>query len=388
MKYISIIFILLLAISAVQPVYATDETSFNQNRNTEAFNTLTITAESVEDIRQEFGLNLIIPAGLQILWEREMGTVIFSGTAANKVVTPFSPTFSADGYTINIPLNADFTVGQTLTIDGLKVRTYDKEMSNRSLGLDVDGDEISDRAIHLFRIKDISRTDFIPPYDPEDFQAVYNAESNHVELSWKNPPDYDLNQMNLWRNLTRDGNTSEQYVTSSLFEEYTDSNIQLGDSVTYLLWASDNNGNLTGTLETTVSISAEEEPEEPPAEEEPVEDAEPVESEEVDEELAGLERLYNYYNGRYQIKCLAAIANPASSACLWAKINLVYAQEKLNRFDADVSLSEHDLYLMALRVRWPESRYQTKCVEAETPDKTCSALGKSLERIHYFIDGE
>ena len=373
MKYISTIFILLLAMSAVQPAYATDETSFNQNRNTEAFNTLTITAESVEDIRQEFGLNLIIPASLPILWERETGTVLFSGTAADKVVTPFSPTFSDDGYTMNIQLNADFTVGQTLIIDGLKVRTYDKEISNRSLWLDVDGDEISDRAIHLFRINDTTRTDFIPPYDPEDFQAVYNEENDRVELSWKNPPDYDLNQMNLWRDITRDGKINEQYVTSGMFEDYLDYNIQMGDQITYRLWGGDDNGNLTSTLEATVSISAEEEP---PVEEEP------------DAELADLERLYNYYNVRYQIKCLAPTANLTSSACLWAKINLVYAQEKLNQFDVDVSLSEHDLYLMALRVRWPESRYQTKCVEAETPDKTCSALGKSLERIHYFIDEE
>ncbi len=379
MKYIATIFILLLAISAVQPAYAADETSFNQNRNTEAFNTLTITAESDEDIRQEFGLNLIIPAGLPILWERETGTVVFSGTAADKVVTPFSPTLSADGYIMNIQLNADFTVGQTLIIDGLKVRTYDRNTSNRSLVLDVDRDEISDRTIHLFRINDTARTDFIPPYDPEDFQAVYNAESNRVEFSWKNPPDYDLNQMNLWRDLTRDGKTSEQYVTSGMFEDHIDYNIQTGDQITYRLWGGDDNGNLTVTLEKTVSISTGEQPEEPPAEP-PAED--------VDEELAELERLYNYYNVRYQIKCLAATANLTSSACLWAKINLVYTQEKLNQLDVDVSLSEHDLYLMSLRVKWPEARYQTKCAEAETPDKTCPALGKSLKRIHYFIDEE
>ena len=112
--------------------------------------------------------------------------------------------------------------------------------------------------------------------------------------------------------------------------------------------------------------------------------AEPELTEE--EEIAELNRLYNYYQVRHEIRCIGPSAIPKGSLCLWAKIDLVYTQEKTSQSDVLISLYEKDLYLMALRVKWPEMRYQTKCIEASVPDKTCKALGESLKRIHYFID--
>jgi hypothetical protein len=76
-----------------------------------------------------------------------------------------------------------------------------------------------------------------------------------------------------------------------------------------------------------------------------------------------------------------------NSACLWARIDLVYAQQITGEeLVAGVALTDRDLELMALRRQWPEARYEENCTLADTPASYCSALGKALDRISYFLD--
>ena len=170
---------------------------------------------------------------------------------------------------------------------------------------------------------------------------------------------------------------------SSIFtEEYIDEDIQVGDSIDYKIYAKDkrNDGEyFTLTVNVTPIGEETEEPAEEPAEEPVVEPT---------DELDQLASLLNYYKVRYNIKCMRngipALQN--DSACLWARIDLVYAQEKLGKSDIDTSITDYDITLMSNRLKYPEQRYQTNCVESETPADYCSALGKAIDRIHYFIE--
>lgn len=76
------------------------------------------------------------------------------------------------------------------------------------------------------------------------------------------------------------------------------------------------------------------------------------------------------------------------SACLWARIDLVYTQNTLSEEDVDTELTDWDLELMEKRLKYSEARYVDNCEEAEEPASYCSALGKALNRVHYFIDEE
>jgi len=76
-----------------------------------------------------------------------------------------------------------------------------------------------------------------------------------------------------------------------------------------------------------------------------------------------------------------------NSACLWARIDLVYAQEVTGQVKVEgLALSARDLELMALRRQYPEARYQDNCVAAKVPASYCPALGKAVDRISYFLD--
>ncbi len=380
--------ILILLMLAAVPVYAEDTTRFRQNQNTEFFNTINITAYGEGEILSAYDVRLILPTEGPILWGRDISEVVFGGSAAEKAIMPFNPSFSEDGRIITIPIENDFLSGETLTINGLKAKTYDKEI-NQSVGLDLNGDGIFDRGAHLFFITSTSVRDLISTYDPANFEATYSIEDNSVQLTWNNPPDYDFNQANLTKFITRVGKTSElqRPLGFGQINNFLDtSDLQEGDVIRYVLTAVDHYGNLSNELEQVITIGEEviEEPVAPEPTPEPETPSEPEESD--DPEINLVSRLFNYYNVRYQIKCLAATANATSSACLWSKIDMVYAQELLFRSDVDVSLSDRDLYLMALRVKWPEARYQTNCIEAVEPANTCPALERSLKRIHYFID--
>lgn len=380
----------ILLIGSVSFVYAAEQvTPFRQNFNTQVFNPIEITASTNESISATHDIRLMLPTGGPILWEKDNLLVEFSGTASEKMGSISELSFSEDMRTVVLPVEIDFLANETLIISNLKVRTYNQEFT-RMLGMDVDGDGISDSDIHLIKINNSDVYDFIPPYDPYNFEAVYDIQNKNVQLSWKNPPDYDFNQINLSKFITRIGKSAEfeRPVTTGQWVSYLDTaDIQDGDVIRYVLFATDHYGNQSNKIEATVTIGEEEavEPDHEPAD---TDEPEPTpETEESDDpEIDLVSRLFNYYNVRYQIKCLAATANATSSACLWSKIDMVYAQELLNRSDVDVSLSAHDLYLMELRVKWPEARYQTNCIEATAPAKSCPALERSLKRIHYFID--
>jgi hypothetical protein len=76
-----------------------------------------------------------------------------------------------------------------------------------------------------------------------------------------------------------------------------------------------------------------------------------------------------------------------NSACLWARIDLIYAQEKTGEEKVPgLALTERDLELMASRRKWPEMRYEDNCVSADEPAAYCSALGKALDRVSFFLD--
>ena len=104
---------------------------------------------------------------------------------------------------------------------------------------------------------------------------------------------------------------------------------------------------------------------------------------EVDKELA--KKWLNHYYLIYHIKCFAESVKPSSAICFNAKLDLIYAQKISNMVKANIKLSERELFLLKLRVIWPEKRYFKGCVESSGSLDRCSSLGESLKKIYYFI---
>jgi len=378
-KIISIVIFCLMFIPLAQAatLFSQNYNSFYQNEVRDIW-PITVTAESDGEITALNGINLLIDSSeIQMLWDA-VPTLTATGTAVDHQKIAASPTVQyLNSYSVlHIPVLADFTAGESVTFGGVRLRSYHYSFGTRYIGLDITGDykaEVYDA--NKMEVTGNALTDQTPPYAPTNFTATLSADLKSITLNWVRPPDYDLIYMILDRKLTRNGITNESNVFDNMNPAtYVDTNIQVGDVITYKLYASDSK-NYSDKVEQTVEVKAVTPPTTPPPAVEP-----PPATEKT--ELDQLKSLYSYYKVRYAIKC----RDISSSACLWAKIDLVYTQDLIGKSDIKATLSARDLYLIKLRIQWPEGRYQTNCVEAETPDKTCPALEKSLKRAHYFID--
>ena len=362
---------------------------FEQSAINKAFPKLTIIAGASSEITKENDLSLILPDGMAIQWNTESNSSIkLSGTATTKVKS--EPTFSEDLYTLTFDVTEDFATDDTLYIEGLMPRTFKKEITSRTIGLDVNGDKMIDVVnVYSFLVKDYAKTDFAAPYKPKEFKVTYNKTAKQVEFSWKNPPDWDF----LWTAVKRerwvDGQKEVTEIYKGTATAYSDSNVSEDEAITYSIYASDKSNNVTSPVEVAIKVGVP--AVEPEEEEEPVvepEDPKPEEEEgpEQDEKTAELKKQLNYYYLRYQIKCEIAGTNPNSSNCLFSKIDLLYTQNILKEVKAKISLSERELSLLKSRIKWPELTYKKKCTDATTPDKFCPSLKEGIERTKYFIN--
>lgn len=386
-KTLLVLFLILSMAPAAQAVtfYSTQHSLIKKNATRNLY-PIVITAEADAEITAEHGIDLTLDAEAEILWDRQ-STIYATGSAVNsgKISDEITPEYRNDYKVIHIPVEADFETGESITVHGIYVRAYQTRIRETFISIDLNGDGVFE-AVDINKIEVISdtATDLTPPYPPKSLSAIVSGDLSMVTITWEYAPDYDNRGMSLIRTLERDGKITENtFFENRYVVEYEDTDVQEGDKITYVVYARDEK-NVGESAEVTIEVVAP--PVLPEPEPEPPVVVTPPPTEPTDSELINLNKLYFYYQVRHNIKCIGVNSNPTSSACLWAKIDLVYTQELTGQSEVDESLSEHDLYLMALRVKWPEMRYQDKCVDADVPDKICNALEQSLKRIHHFID--
>ncbi len=379
-KLISLVLFFMIIPSAFALQVWSDFSMEFRKYQTDFLGTMHIQATEDNEVTQENGINIIIPDSAKFIWD-DVSTITASSeiTADGPLISASVDVSYSNRYrAMHIPVLRNFNTNETIRIHGMKIRVYQFPDNLVSLGVDIDGDFVTDyEQINGIQISSTnSASNITPPYPSENFIYEVNAERTAVNFSWTAPPDLDVLTYVLTR---RDLNTT--YPEQELFYnlqiyEYTDTNVLPGDKFEYTLYARDqyNQGD-PATI--TVNLS-EEEPEEP---EDPDTPPEVDEHEVTQEERDSMSRLYISYKVRHEIKC-----QRDDSLCLWAKINLIYTQEILELSDVETSISDRDLYLLGLRIKWPEQRFQDKCVEADVPDKTCTALGRSLKRAHYFLE--
>ncbi len=344
-----------------------------------------ITSTSDGDITEEHGINILLSEQDQILWEDRNITVFGSAVDNGRINLNVDVEYSYDYKSVYIPVMDDFEAGEWFQITGFNLRAYNDKFGNRFLGLDTDGDLVANVIdVNSYKVTEDEVTDWSKPYPPRQIEYTLN-DNGSVTLIWDNPPDYDLDGIFITRKILSSGQvrTFNVYTNSySSTATFTDTDVPEEGEISYTLNAFDLVGNHGQETTIVVDLSA-------PAPEPEPEPSEPAEEPaEPESEIDELNRLLNYYKVRYAIKCMpSGIPVPENdSTCLWARIDLIYAQELTGNDDIDVSLTERDLDLMSRRRQYPEGRYQTNCVEASEPASYCSALGKALDRISYFLD--
>ncbi len=381
--------ILSLMLALITPVLAAQaatltSTYYNKLNFNEAkeIQPIEIHAEADGEIMASKGISIILDPEKYILWDA-VDSVVFEGPAVTGgyVAAEAVPEYRNGYKTVYIPIKQDWPAGMSATLIGLRLRAYNRLIGlNYFFGYDLTGDGVADvQDTNSYMVTDENiHTDQTPPYLPSGIQYQIAANKASIALTWQNPPDYDLVGVTILKFLTRGGVTSPEKSldTDSFEEKITDTDVMVGDKITYKLFSRDPR-NHSDFAVVNVEVTA---ATQPPADVTPP--AIPPAT-----EIDSLNSLYISYKVRYSIKCHPAgrIVPENDSACLWAKIDLVYAQEKLGENEVSVSLSAHDKELMALRQKWPEARYQAACVDAATPADNCGALGKAIQRVQYFI---
>lgn len=358
---------------------AVSSTEFNQSSNDTPFWRLIIKADEHDEINAQGGIAFILPKGEAIQWDRTKAGIQISGTAANKVV--LEPKISDDLSIFRLAVQTNWGKGEELYIDGLTPRTFRKAVSSRPLGLDINNNGIRDvDNFYPFSVKDVERSDHIGPYDPKEFKSEYLKNEKKIKLTWQNPKDYDFWQVAITRERTVNGKKETIDVYGGHEEAYTDTSVIDGE-VTYTIRAIDQEGNNSGAVQTVVTVGAIPTPPAPATT--PVPANTPTQS----PENIDLAKFFDYYYIRYQIKCLATGVDPKDSLCLWAKIDLVYTQEKLGQTKAaNAKMLADEINLLSSRIQWPEKRYQDNCVKKSPAEDYCTAFKESLDRQKYFIN--
>ena len=365
------------------------QTTIDQN-NTQEIAPVLITSTSDGDITAEHGIRILLVPYEKVLWDDADLVITGKAKDTGKVNLNVKPEYAEDYKSVFIPVMKDFEAGDWLSIQGLSMRGYDESFNDQLLGLDTNGDKVANVSdINVYYVGRTVRTDITAPYSVRNVEYSRNADGS-ITLNWEHAVDYDFDGTIIDRVRTKGGFTQQAMVYNDFGKSYTDNNLADVTAVTYSLISRDYAGNHGEPVVISIDLTepVAEEPEEEAVEEEVVEE----EEEEVvapESEVQEMSRLLNYYNVRYSIKCMpSGVAVPENnSACLWARIDLVYAQELSGQEKVPgLALSARELELMALRRQWPEMRYQDNCVEASEPAAYCPALGKALNRISYFLD--
>ncbi|PIZ71745.1 hypothetical protein COY07_04380 [Candidatus Peregrinibacteria bacterium CG_4_10_14_0_2_um_filter_43_11] len=362
---------------------------FPINAGIQEINPLTIIMnESSDSITLKQGINLILSDVQYILWEKDNEDIQITGSAVDngKILAKPAVTYSTNLKSLHLPIEADWVVGDEITISGLKVRIYDRASGNHIVGIDLNGDNLKDfDSTMAIRIdEDSPRSDLTPPYPPQNVVATVLENPFRVQLTWVTPPDYDFRTFGLQKTFVSTGEKVFLFDSSEK-TEYIDTQVKFGDEIRYDVYARDRR-NESSVAITVHVVAPSSNPETPPVEN-PVDPSTvtpeaPVVETSPETEVDLLTRLFTYYRVRYQIKCSK---NADDSACLWAKINVLYAQEKLSRSDIATSLSARDLKLMGIRTPFSQKRYQENCIEAQQAAPYCASLKRALDRANYFL---
>ncbi len=384
---LTLLSLVLFAPSALAATIYSDFHSVIDENEVQELAPVKITSTSDGDITAEHGINILIAPFEKILFDDTALTITGKAIENGRVNLNVKPVYSSDYKSVFIPVMENWEGGDWLNIEGLTVKAYFEGFNAQKLGLDLDGDleaEVED--INTYYVGNDVKGDIYPTFPVANVEHTVN-DNGSISITWDLPPDYDYFETLIDRMRVKDGFTQTANVYSDYVGSFTDTDLKDVTEVTYTIWSKDEGGNLSESVELYVDLTEPVEEEEEPAEEpadEPADEPEASES-----EVEELTRLMNYYNVRYSIKCKpggVAVAEN-DSACLWARIDLIYSQEVTgDELVTGLALSDRDKDLMQTRRKWSEMRYEDNCELASESASYCSALGKALDRVSYFLD--
>lgn len=275
---------------AAPTVSSGENQSFEENQMAVQLRNITITEDSETASITQGELRITIPDSQAIIFDDERSELDFVlfGTAVDNGRMAEQPelTWEDGDKTVVIPVLENFEAGEYVVVSKLFVEGFNESsISSSNLMVSLPGsDDTYTDAYYLNVISD-SNTDSQEPESPTALELSVNESG--VYLEWEDPTDLDVQIIEILRGKNEFPVSGTPYATVGDGEEtYLDTDVEEGDTVTYILRAYDGRhySDLTAEYSIEVTFVEPEVPEEEVIPEEVPEEL-PEEEEEVPEEI-------------------------------------------------------------------------------------------------------
>ncbi len=229
---------------AAVTVTSEEDKTFNKNTTPTALRLMVIVDDvTTPVITTESGVRITIPDTQAMIFSTELTITELhvSGTAVSNGKVALEPAiqFEDEDKTLFIPVTANFAAGETLAVNGMYVEGFhvSSDQSDHMM-VDVSGTEYLDsRTVYIqtSALEDTGR-----PETPTDFEVRDNPDGAGVLITWTNPTDLDLDSVNILRGKNNTPVNAVPYeMVHEGAEQFIDTDVEIGDTVKYILQATD-----------------------------------------------------------------------------------------------------------------------------------------------------
>lgn len=269
-KFIAAALLLLLCsapVAAAPTLSSEDDQKFDQYQNFEQVRNITVTDDvTTPQITATGDIRLKIPSDFPALWDSRVDSVTVTGSAvdAGKFAgTTAAVTYENADKTAVIDVSADFAAGESVSIAGLFMEGFywADDTGWLTLGVQSGASAVATDAKYL-QVWAGTNVDRYPPDVPSNIQISQTTDTT-VKLTWTDPPDMDASQIQILRGVAPIPISGVAYTEIARGqEEFTDTDVSIGDTVSYMIRANDglNLSELSAELSITVAEIVEPEP--------------------------------------------------------------------------------------------------------------------------------
>lgn len=235
---------------AVTPTFAAvtidsaADQSFNQYQNIQQARDITIADDAANPtITTSGGIRITIPTDFPIIWDDRVASVNVYGSAVDAgrfAGATASVTYENYAKTAIIAVSANFAAGESVTISGLVFNGFYFAAANANLTLVLQpaGPAVATDSKSL-QVWTSSNADNYEPQAPKNIQITQTSATS-VRLTWIDPPDMDVNQIQILRGVDPLPIAGTAYNAVGRGDQaFTDTAVAVGQTVHYVLRASD-----------------------------------------------------------------------------------------------------------------------------------------------------
>ncbi|MFH1251643.1 MAG: S-layer homology domain-containing protein [bacterium] len=216
---------------------------FKKNQSPTQIYDITITEDRETAYIIAGAIKITIPETLKMIFdsERTAVNILIHGSAVDtgKVLQNPDVTFENGDKTLVIPIEADFAIGEEIVITRVYAEGFHESPSNSDhLIL-----QINDDTTQYIDSKDINieTSAYLDTYEPDrPTNLTLQNDANGVKITWTDPTDLDLSTIHILRGKNEFPVSGTPYMEIGPgVEEYIDSDVAVGDTVKYMLRATD-----------------------------------------------------------------------------------------------------------------------------------------------------